>query len=596
MELAMKPALIFHVAFFALLFLQQSVAQPPPRPFSFQGVLTDTLGNPQADGMRTLRFTIYDVPGGGAELWFEEKLVMVVRGLFSVMLGDNKSLLGLDFSRPHWLGIRVDGSPEMVPRIEFSATGFSYNAAVAWNAGVADSLAGGRFTPGTVVRSLNSLTENITLAAGPNVDISRINDTLRISAAGGGGAGITLPFADSISGTGPAFTLSNTGAGIGLYGLSRNGNGVQGESNLGNGVTGKSSTTNGVYGLSSNESGFGMSGRNNAISAWGFVAGQVPTHIDYTGRGRAGLYGECVEASDKFAEVFGVAGYATSHYGGVGVYGKSERSYGVVGEGRYGMRGFGSNLGVYADADTTAVLALAEGADGVGVEGVGYASSGNNVGVHGRTNSPSGYGILGSAQNGGISVGCLGIFSQSGGAFHASPTTTVWTTNKPATVKLLDGSQVKLFAEESTELYFSDYGEGRLNGGQAHVELDPVFVQTVTIDPHHPMKVFVQLEDDCRGVYVTRKTTTGFDIVELQAGKSSAAFTYRVVCKRRYYEDERLANEKEDIRYNTTMLQIAWPEIVAVQKAHESKLKEWEERTVMSVRERERNRVRTVGK
>jgi hypothetical protein len=139
-------------------------------------------------------------------------------------------------------------------------------------------------------------------------------------------------------------------------------------------------------------------------------------------------------------------------------------------------------------------------------------------------------------------------------------------------VKLKNGTSVKLFTEEAAELYFTDYGSGRLAAGTAHIDLDPVFLQTVTVDATHPIKVFVQLEDDCKGVYVTNKTATGFDVAELQGGKSNASFTYRVVCKRKYYEDERLATEEEDIQYNTRVLQTAWPERLAEQKARAARL------------------------
>jgi len=161
---------------------------------------------------------------------------------------------------------------------------------------------------------------------------------------------------------------------------------------------------------------------------------------------------------------------------------------------------------------------------------------------------------------------CIGAFYQTGGVFEAHPTSTIWTTNKPATVKLASGTKVKLFAEEAAEIYFNDYGEGRLANGRTHIDLDPRFAQTITIDANHPMKVFVQLEDDCKGVFVSNKTSSGFDVVELQGGKSDAKFSYRIVCKRKYYEDERLATEEEDIRFNTRMHEQAWPEVVAVQQ------------------------------
>ena len=53
------------------------------------------------------------------------------------------------------------------------------------------------------------------------------------------------------------------------------------------------------------------------------------------------------------------------------------------------------------------------------------------------------------------------------------------------------------------------------------------------------MKVFIQLNDDCNGVYVQRQSTA-FQVVELGGGNSSAHFTYRVMAKRKGYEKQRL--------------------------------------------------------
>jgi hypothetical protein len=173
--------------------------------------------------------------------------------------------------------------------------------------------------------------------------------------------------------------------------------------------------------------------------------------------------------------------------------------------------------------------------------------------------------------------------------FQASPTSTVWTTNKPATVKLNNGTKVKLFAEEATEVVFSDYGEGQLIDGRVHVALDPEFLQTVTVDAQHPLKVFVQLEDDCNGVYITNKSSSGFDVAELQQGQSNARFSYRVVCKRKYYEDERLASEDEDVTFNTNMLNTAWPEVIAEREALNDQVRSMEEKEFERIFRREQN-------
>ena len=91
-----------------------------------------------------------------------------------------------------------------------------------------------------------------------------------------------------------------------------------------------------------------------------------------------------------------------------------------------------------------------------------------------------------------------------------------------------------MYAPESPEIFFTDYGTARLRGGRAHVELDPRFSGNVTIDERHPLRVFVQLEGDenSRGVIVTRKTATGFDVVELEHGRSSATFQWQATANR----------------------------------------------------------------
>ncbi len=96
----------------------------------------------------------------------------------------------------------------------------------------------------------------------------------------------------------------------------------------------------------------------------------------------------------------------------------------------------------------------------------------------------------------------------------------------------------KLYCEEAAEVYFNDYGSATLTNGRAHIALDPTFLQTVTIDAMHPMKVFVQMNTDA-SVYVV-KTTTGFDVIEHAGGTSNGAFDYRIVATRKGYEGVRM--------------------------------------------------------
>jgi hypothetical protein len=51
----------------------------------------------------------------------------------------------------------------------------------------------------------------------------------------------------------------------------------------------------------------------------------------------------------------------------------------------------------------------------------------------------------------------------------------------------------------------------------------------------------VQLNDrECEGVAVENKTAFEFDVVELRSGRSNAEFSYRIVAKRRGFENKRL--------------------------------------------------------
>jgi hypothetical protein len=93
-----------------------------------------------------------------------------------------------------------------------------------------------------------------------------------------------------------------------------------------------------------------------------------------------------------------------------------------------------------------------------------------------------------------------------------------------------------LYCEEATEVWFSDYGFGRLNGGRAVIDIDPLFAETVSLD--RPYHVFVQPYGDTE-LYVSNRTATGFEVYA-RDGESDIDFSYRVVAKRKGHEDKRL--------------------------------------------------------
>jgi len=120
---------------------------------------------------------------------------------------------------------------------------------------------------------------------------------------------------------------------------------------------------------------------------------------------------------------------------------------------------------------------------------------------------------------------------------------------KSAVVATASHGECKLYADESAEVYFFDRGGGQLVNGVAVIALDPVWLETVTIDAGHPMRVQVTLTGDCNGVYVAEKTAAGpstgsgqasFTVRELRGGVSNATFDWEVAAKRKGYEDVRL--------------------------------------------------------
>jgi hypothetical protein len=99
---------------------------------------------------------------------------------------------------------------------------------------------------------------------------------------------------------------------------------------------------------------------------------------------------------------------------------------------------------------------------------------------------------------------------------------------------------------QSPENWMEDFGAGQLSGGVVRVDLDPTFAQTVNAGVEY--HVFLTPKGDCKGLYVTNETASGFEVHETGGGKSAVAFDYRIVAKRMGYENVRLADVTEDLR------------------------------------------------
>jgi hypothetical protein len=105
--------------------------------------------------------------------------------------------------------------------------------------------------------------------------------------------------------------------------------------------------------------------------------------------------------------------------------------------------------------------------------------------------------------------------------------------------------KVALYAIQGPENWFEDAGSGQLSNGSARIDLDPTFAQTVNTEIDY--KVFPVPNGDCKGLYITQKTQTSFEVHELGGGTSSVAFDYRIMAKRKGYENVRLADKTNQL-------------------------------------------------
>jgi hypothetical protein len=199
-------------------------------------------------------------------------------------------------------------------------------------------------------------------------------------------------------------------------------------------------------------------------------------------------------------------------------------------------------------ANRTGVIGIANGQDSTVLpNGSGGSFSGLMTGVYARSaNGANGQAIY-ADQFGDV----VRVAFYNGTFYKINGIGTVSTHVKDPTDP--DGERrITLHAPETPEIYFMDYGMGQLQNGRAHVELDPRILANVTIDASHPMRVFIQLEEneETRGVVVKHKTATGFDVVEIGGGKSNQPFQWQLVANR---ADEVLADGRvsrnADVRF-----------------------------------------------
>lgn len=370
---------------------------------------------------------------------------------------------------------------------------------------------------------------------------------------------------------------SGLGTGLSLISTDTTGfvNGLWAETSSagGNGIYGYASSTTGlawgVVGESEADEGVGVFGNANSPSGTTYgVLGQTASTTDYA----SGVYGYASALSGNTRGVLGVSdsevgegvfGAATSATGlTTGVYGRSDSDdgSGVIGWASstsgetYGVIGFADSStdfssGVWGSQSATSgytsgVYGDAASSSGIGVVGYNYASSGDTTGVLGQANSPNGVGVWGYApSSSGVPVGVLGEAPLNGWGVYAIGDLGASGT-KAAVVETQDYGWRKLYAVESPEVWFEDFGTGHLIDGIAAIDFEPIYAQTVNFSIEY--HVFLTPLGDCQ-MYISDKGSESFTVRAMSGQTCSVDFDYRIVAKRIGYEDERLASENPPI-------------------------------------------------
>ena len=206
------------------------------------------------------------------------------------------------------------------------------------------------------------------------------------------------------------------------------------------------------------------------------------------------------------------------------------------------IRGIGTTFdGVYGTST---------GAAGFGLWAIGQNGNGTGVGASGN-NQVTNYLAAGSGGAfTGLTTGVYGYFTTGGvgqAGLFADAFTAQWRVGHwsgalyykiigpglvSTIVKDTEDQPVVMFCPEAPEVLFQDHGIGQLNNGHARIDLDPILVRNIRVDDTHPLKVFVQLEGECNGVFVTNKSGSGFDVKELAGGTSNVPFSWSIVATR----------------------------------------------------------------
>jgi hypothetical protein len=263
----------------------------------------------------------------------------------------------------------------------------------------------------------------------------------------------------------------------------------------------------------------------------------------FEGDGGGGIFGDEQVDLDFLAGVNGYQTTTPATHKTIGVWGASmsPNGFGVYGnQVLSNQSGFERPAGVWGDSSPSAgVFATSDQDDAIAA--VTADTFGDQRAGFFNNASKNLTGIVLQAE--GFNVGGICTIDNSGDLSCSGV--------KSAVVPVSGGARkVAMYAIEGPENWFEDAGSAQLSNGEATVDLESTFGETVntTLD----YRVFLTPNGDCKGLYVAQKSGTAFVVRELGGGTSNIAFDYRIMAKRKGYENVRLADKTAVFRMSET--------------------------------------------
>jgi hypothetical protein len=159
------------ILLFLLILLNiQSVIAKNDSFFTYQGQLLNQYGKP-IDSSFQIEFTLYAHPILQLDLWKEVHEITTKSGWFTVNLG-SKVPFEIDFRQSLWLGMRIIGEDEQIPRIKLNTVPLAIHSLIA------DSLNGG--IQG-IVKKINGISDSVQLHGNGTIGITNRDNDLFLS-------------------------------------------------------------------------------------------------------------------------------------------------------------------------------------------------------------------------------------------------------------------------------------------------------------------------------------------------------------------------------------------------------------------------------